>query len=159
MSRLFDAGTQASGDAAKQEVKRRAKEAAQAVLEAEELDAASAKLQARLKNAESVSPIVYRSYRKPGGKWNIEYATDGNDFIYQAIPLKPLRLVTPDILALMIQLMDGIFPSSVHIIYRPPSEQFSIKYFTIRVTKVVGLPGWKAAVERALHGLAEIPAW
>jgi hypothetical protein len=159
MSRLFDAGSQASSDASRQDMRRRAKEAEAAQLEVKELDAAGAELQSRLKDARSVAPIVYKSFRSPGGKWNVEHAVDGQDYVYQVIPLKPTRLVTPDILTLMIQSMDAIFPRTVQISYRPPSDQFSIKYFTVRVAKVVGLPGWKAAVERALHELAVVPAW
>jgi hypothetical protein len=60
----------------------------------------------------------------------------------------------------LIAALDAIFPRSVQIKYAPPSEKFQLKYYTIRVEHVTGLPGWEdAAKRRALHSLSAVDAW
>ena len=164
MTRLFDAA-QAKRDAAearraRDEVRRRAEEAEEAIKENLELDEASQKLGEKLAGAQAVQPIRYRAYRARGSKWNIEHALVGEDYVYQLFPLRPMRIDWKSVIAQFIAAMDAIFPRSVEIKYTPPSQQFELKYFTIRVEGVARLPGWENAVEgRALPALSAVDAW
>jgi hypothetical protein len=164
VGRLFDSGAETrKADAAREaraEVRRRAREAEEAIREIEELDEASAKLGETLAAAQAVQPIVYATFRRPGTRWSIEHARVGDDYVYQLFPLKPEVLDWQDVVAQMITAMDVIFPRSVKIRYVPPNQAFKVKFYTIRVTGVVGQPGWeKACRERALNGLSAVDAW
>jgi len=164
MGRLFDSSRLVSqGEsqrAARARVRERAAEADELLRELEEDDEASRALGDRLAKAQVVAPIVYAEYRKPGGRWLIEHACVGDDYVYQLFPVKPPKIVWQDVLVLAIAAMDVIFPSTVDIQYTPPSEQFQVQFYTIRAKGVVGRPGWKdACIERALPSLASIEAW
>jgi hypothetical protein len=164
MSRLFDAkADQQKADAAQKranEARRRAAEFDQALEEAG-IDAKADELGKQLAAAApAVQAIRYSKFRLPGSKWVIEHAQVGNDYTYQAFPLKPPSTPWPDVISAMIAAMDVIFPRSIQIKYTPPDETYQLKFYTIRVTNVVGLPGWQEAChERALHGLATIDVW
>lgn len=160
---MFDSAedTRQAGDAkrARETVRRRAEEADIALKEVEDLDEASQKLGAKLSQAQSVQPIQYKSYRKPGSKWQIEHAQVGEDYVYQLFSLKPPKIHWKDVVTQLIAAMDVIFPRSIDIKYAPPSGQVGVKFYTIRVEKVVGAPGWEAARDRALNGLSAVNAW
>lgn len=162
MSRLFDANAKATQEAqtrrSREEVQQRYAAAEQMLAEAGLLDAADKRLQVQL--SQSVSPIVYESFRIPGQKWKLEHARAGDDYVFQLFPLKPTKLPWQDVIVVMIATMDSIFPKTLQITYRPPKEEYQIKFYTITVAGVVGQPGWERACrERALHGLAAINAW
>jgi hypothetical protein len=162
MNRLFDANAKAQKDAgarrSREEVRQRAEAVDKALAEAGLLDDADKRLQAKL--SQSVQPIVYASFRVPGSKWRLEHARAGDDYVIQLFPLKPPRLVWQDVVLAIIATMDTIFPRNIKITYRPPREDYQIKYYTITVEKVVGQPGWeRACKERALRGLAAIDVW
>ncbi|TAL40516.1 MAG: hypothetical protein EPN91_12960 [Salinibacterium sp.] len=168
MTRLFDAEkekqTHEAVRARRDEVRRRAEEADTALREAGLMDdksnaitGAFARMEAS--RVETVQPIRYESYRKPGGRMTIEHAVAGADYIYQVFPLRPPTIASPDILLIMITAMDGIFPRSVHVTYAPPAEILPQKFYTVRVLKVVGQPGWQDAVGRALLVLSELELW
>lgn len=163
MARLFDSGEEekkaATAGKSRQESRRRAEEAEEALKELEETDAASLRLAADLASARAVAPVVYKEYRRPGHKWMIEHSPVGEDYIFQLHPLRPAAISKGDVLALAINAMDVIFPRSLEIRYVPPSDQFKVQFFTIRVEKVVGKPGWAEAIERALVSLSGIDAW
>lgn len=164
MGRLFDAGKE-EREAADQRtrnetVRARAAAVEAALREREELDEASKKIGAQLAEAQAVQPIVYTTFRKPGSKWLIEHARVGDDYVYQLFPLKPPKLHWKDAITQMIGAMDVIFPRTLKITYTPPNESYQVKFYTIRVEKVAGVPGWEAAVgERTLNALAGIDAW
>jgi hypothetical protein len=163
MARLFDSGKEeqqaATAGKNRQESRRRADEAEEALKELVETDEASLKLAASLAAARAVAPVVYKEYRRPGYKWMIEHSVVGEDYIFQLHPLRPIAMSKGDVLALAINAMDVIFPRSLDIRYVPPSDQFKIQFYTIRVEKVVGRPGWTDAIDRALASLAAIEAW
>jgi hypothetical protein len=165
MTRLFDAGEKArkaSDDRrSREEVRRRAEEVDRLLTETQLNDAAADKMAQRLQAASTtVQSVVYASYREPGSKWTIEHARAGDDYIYQLVPLRSLKVEWGEVIAAMIATMDSIFPRSLKIVYRPPREDYQIQFFTVTVEKVVGQPGWeRACKERALHGLAQINAW
>ena len=163
MSRLFDSGAEEKKAAAvrdeRERVRRRAQEADEALRELEETDEASRRLGASLAEARGVSAIVYQEYRKPGCKWMIEHSAAGKDYMFQLHPLRPPGIGVRDVLTLAIAAMDVIFPRSQEIFYAPPSTQFKLQFYTVKVQDLVGKPGWQGAVERALEGLAGIAAW
>lgn len=163
MGRLFDSAedTRQAEDAkrSRNDVRRRAEEADIALAELGELDEASKKLGDKLSQAQSVQPIKYKSFRKKGSRWQIEHAQVGEDYVYQLFQLKPSKMHWKDIVTLFISAMDVIFPRSIDIKYAPPSNQYGVKFYTIRVEKVVGSPGWEAARDRALNGLVAVNAW
>lgn len=162
--RLFDSTHEATQAAAaraqRDEVKRRAEELDKVLQEQQSLDAATNRLGAQLKAAQSVQAIRYESFRPPGSKWLIEHALAGADYFYQMVPLKPVTMAVKDVLGLMIVAMDVVFPRSVQIFYTPPNEGIQAKFYTIKVTNVAKVPGWETACkERALNGLVAINAW
>ena len=163
MTRLFDSQgeARAENDArrAREESKRRALEAEEAMKDMKDTDAASERLRQTLSKAQTIAPIRYEEYRPRGSKWMIEHSRVGDDYILQLHPLKPPKIETQDILALAITAMDVIFPRSLKIQYIPPSVQYQLKFYTIKVNKLVGLPGWNDAIERALRSLSSIDAW
>ena len=122
-------------------------------------DEASQKLRSTLSQAQSVAPVRYEEYRPRGSRWLIEHSRVGDDYIFQLHPLKPPTISWQDILSLAITAMDVIFPRSLKIQYVPPSQRYQLKFFTVKVNKVAGLPGWDAAIERALKSLSSIDAW
>jgi len=163
MTRLFDAGSE---KAIKSERERRAEEARRRAAEFDEamkqagLDAADDKLGKLLATAPStVQAIRYEKFRTPGSKWVIEHARVDKDYIYQLHPLKPIA-DWQSAIGMMIAAMDAIFPRTLHITYTPPAELYQVKFFTIKVAGVVGLPGWEEACrDRALKSLAAVDAW
>lgn len=164
MGRLYDAGqeqkTAAAAAQSREDVRRRAEEADKALREAGFLDNAADLLGAQLKVAQAVHPIRYENYRRPGSRWVIEHARDGQDYVFQLFPLKPPTVELADAISMMIAAMDVIFPRSVQIKYTPPNEQYQVKFFTIRIEKITAIPGWEAACrDRALPNLAAIDAW
>jgi hypothetical protein len=169
MGRLFD--SKAEGDKAEAArlhragVKQRADEVDRILSEEGMLDAAATKLGSMLTSSapqavQSVEAIHYTSFRRPGSKWVIEHAKVGPDYVFQLFPLKAPGIPWQDIITILIAAMDVIFPRSVKITYIPPNDAYQVKYFTIKVEGVVGLPGWEVACkERALLGLAAVDAW
>jgi len=151
--------SQEEARASREEAKKRAQEADDAIKELEETDAASVKLRETLAAAQAVAPIVYKEYRRPGSKWMIEHSQVGQDYIFQVHTLKPPKIEVQGVLGLMISAMDVIFPRSLDIRYVPPSPRYKLQFYTIRVEKVVGLPGWSTAIERALASLSVMDAW
>lgn len=163
MARLFDFREESvkaeEAKKAREETRRRAQEAEEALKELEETDAASVRLKGQLAAAQAVAPVVYKEYRRPGFKWMIEHSTVGRDYIFQLHPLRPPAISKQDLLLLLINAMDVIFPRSLEIRYVPPSDQFEIQFYTVRVEKVVGVPGWAKAIDRALVSLTAVDAW
>lgn len=165
MSRLFDSGAEARKTLEAQEkkdgVRRRAEEVDRMLKEELELDQASSQLGQKLSTQTiGVQAIRYKDYRLPGSKWLIEHAQVGNDYVYQMFPLRPIQADWRGTMALLIVAMDGVFPRSLQIKYARPNERYQIKCFTVRVEKVVGMPGWDdACEERALKALASVQAW
>lgn len=163
MGRLFDSGKEerkaAAASKSRQESRQRADDAEEALKDLKETDAATLRLKASLAAAQAVAPVVYKEFRRPGYKWMIEHSPVGEDYIFQLHPLRPPAVGKGDVLTLAISAMDVIFPRSLQIRYVPPSDQFKIQFYTIRVEKVVGVPGWAEAIERALVSLSEIAAW
>ncbi len=164
MGRLFDASkNDAEADAIRQqrvEVEKRAAEVDAVFAEHEELDEQSQKIKGQLAKVQVVQPIIYEEYRRPGSKWMIEHSCDGEDYIYQLFPLRPVKLSTPDVLQLLIIAMDVIFPRSIRIDYAPPNELYKVEMYTIKVRKVTKLPGWEDACRsKALQGLAAVEVW
>ena len=166
-SRLFDSGaaaqSAATGRASRESIKERAAEIDRLLKEELELDQATSALGGKLAEsaaAMGITAIRYKEYRERGSKWMIEHTRDGNDYIYQMFPLRPLAEDWRNTIALLIAAMDGVFPRSVEIKYHPPSDKYQIKYFTIRLMKAATLPGWEDACERrALQALAKVQAW
>lgn len=143
----------------RKEVRLRA-EAADAALQAiKETDEASEKLREALGRSEAVTPIVYQEFRPRGCKWLIEHSPVGEDYIFQLHPLKPPTVSWQDVIYLSITSMDVIFPRTLQIQYVPPSQHYQLKFFTIKVGGLVGLPGWTKAIERALLSLSRMDAW
>ena len=164
MGRLFDAGKRKQDieevRSSRDDVRRRAEEVDRLIAENLELTEASNKIGAQLGAAQTVQTVQYTSFRPHGCKWNIEHARAGDDYIYQLFPLRPPKMDWRDVILLFISVMDGIFPRSVTIKYVPPSQKFELKYYTIKVENVAGLPGWEdAARVRALQGLSSVEAW
>jgi hypothetical protein len=164
MGRLFDADAESkkveevrsTRDGARQ----RAEEAEEVLKDYEETDQKSRELSESLSDLRGgVTPIHYEEYREPGGKWMIEHSPVGKDYIFQLHPIRPPKLVWQDIITMQITAMDVIFPRSLEIRYIRPDEKYQMKFYTIKVEKLVGVPGWKDAVERALAGLSAVDAW
>ena len=145
MGRLFDSsklvskGASERGD--RERVRQRALEADEVLRDIDETDEASVALSARLAKAQAVQPIVYAEYRQPGGKWMIEHARVGDDYVYQLIPIKPPKLVWQDVLVLAIAAMDVIFPDTVDITYSPPLRQ-EIRSSTSRPVLSIAALAW-----------------
>lgn len=168
MTRLFsadDAATTATREMAarerRDEVRRRA---AEFDAELEKLGMqptpAASSLASGVLGSGGVQPIRYESFRAPGSRWTIEHAVVGEDYVYQLLPKTPPNLEWNDVITLMIGMMDVIFPRSIEIVYRPPDTMFKLVFYTIRVKKIVGVPGWESACkERVLNGLATIDVW
>lgn len=166
MTRLFDSNAVAKKAAEakenKESIRRRAEEIDKMLHDELELDKATADLGRKLAESTSmgVQAIRYKEFRMPGSRWMIEYTQAGSDFIYQMFPLRPLQADWRDTIVLLIAAMDTVFPRSLQIQYIPPSEKYQIKFFTIKVEKVVEKPGWEDACEkRALKALAGVQAW
>lgn len=164
MGRLFDAGKRKQEiidvKDAREGVRRRAEEVERIMAEELELSETSQALGEQMGAVQSVQTVQYSSFREPGSKWSIEHAQNGDDYIYQLFPLRVPKMDWRDVILLFIAAMDNIFPRSVVIRYVPPSQKFELKYYTIRVEKVTGLPGWEQAVRgRALPALAAADAW
>lgn len=169
MGRLFDVGEERTKaeDAKRRrdEVRQRAAEVDRILQEEGFLNQTADKVTEALSSQKeqaslSVEAIRYASFRKPGSKWLIEHAKVGDDYVFQLFPLKPPTLVWQDVVATFIAVMDVIYPRSVEIFYARPDEQFQVKFYTIRVANVIGLPGWETACkERALNGLAAADVW
>lgn len=125
-----------------------------------ELEQASSELGKKLTQNMGVQAVHYKDYRLPGSRWMIEHAQVGADYVYQMLPLRPIKADWRDTVVLLIAAMDAVFPRSTQIKYMPPNERYQVKCFTIRVTGVVGMPGWSDACEvRALRTLAGVQAW
>lgn len=163
MTRLFDSqeeNRQADRTRrARDESRRRASEAEEALRELKETDEASAKLRETLSQTQSVTPIRYEEYRPRGSRWMIEHSRVGDDYVFQMHPLRPPVLALERVLKLAITSMDVIFPRSLKIQYTPPSQQYQMKFYTIKVNGLAGLPGWRGAVDRALRSLSALNAW
>lgn len=164
MSRLFDSSRESHKEeearSRQEEVRKRAAEAEKLIMEHQELDDQSRRIRDQLASTQAVKPIVYKEFRRPGSKWMIEHARDGEDYIYQLFPLKPPRFETSDVLQLLIIAMDVVFPRSVRIDYVPPNELYKAKMFTIKVRGVTRLPGWEdACLSKALNSLCAVEAW
>jgi len=162
MSRLFDVGNEQRKNekirAARAAAKQRVEEVERLMIENGVLDTTATEISQTI--AKQVQPIRYQTFRKPGQRWQIEHAQVGDDFVYQVFLLKPSKLNTGEIIALMITAMEIIFPRSVDIYYTPPNEMYQVKFYTIRVAKVASIPGWEAACkERALDALVALDAW
>ena len=162
--KLFDSGFEdrkaAAARLGRDEVRQRAEAVERVLAEEKSLDAATNKLGAQLAAVTTVQAIRYDSFRPPGSKWLIEHGQAGEDYFFQVFPLRPTKVALKDVIGAMIVAMEVVFPRSVQIYYKPPNDGLQVKFFTIKVEKVVGLPGWeKACKERALHGLVEIQAW
>lgn len=109
---------------------------------------------------QTVEAIRYEHYRKPGSRWAIEHAKVGSDYVFQLFPLKPPAVPWQDVMLVLIAIMDVIYPRSVKLDYIPPNDTYQVKFYTIKVNNVVGLPGWEVACkERALHGLSAADVW
>ena len=164
MTRLFDSDAEAKKYAAAREAQQEARRRGDAVEEAlkdfEETDAQSKAISASLNKARAgVVPIFYQEHREPGSGWMIEHSPSGEDYIFQIHPLRPLKMVWQDIILQMIAAVDVIYPESVRKEYSKPNETYQMKFYTVKLCKVVGLPGWKGAVERTLAGLSAVDAW
>lgn len=163
MGRLFDAESEEKQAAAiredRERTRRRAQEVDEALAELEETDEASLRLRESLAQAQGVTAIVYQEFRKPGGKWMIEHSAAGKDYLFQLHPLRPPLVQVRDIIGLVIGAMDVIYPRSQQIFYAPPNPQYKLQFYTIKVENLVGVPGWREAVERTLNGLSAIDAW
>ena len=161
--RLFDATEESRRSKQerrdREETKKRAAEAEEALREYQELDEASRRLGQVLAKQQAVAPIVYREHRARGSKWLIEHSAVGDDYVFQLHPLKPPTAQTPDILTAAIGVMDTIYPRSLQIRYVPPHPNYQVKFYTVRVEKLVGKPGWERAVERSLEGLSRLDVW
>jgi hypothetical protein len=166
MGRLFDSGSEEKAAVEAREkrdgVRRRAEEIEKLLQDELELDKAGAELGQKLAQTKAmgVQAVQYKAYRQTGSKWMIEHAVVGDDYIYQAFPLRPIQADWRDTIVLLLAAMDAVFPRSMQIKYTPPNEVYKIKCFTIRVEKVVGKPGWEEACgDRALKALAGVQAW
>ena len=164
MTRLFDSDAETkkieATRASQAEARRRGEEVEEALRDYEETDAQSLALSASLSKARAgVVPIHYQEFRQPGGKWMIEHSPVGDDYVLQCHPLRPPGRVWQDIITMMIAAMDVIFPDSIRIEYIRPNDGYQLKFYTITVRKIAGLPGWKGAIERALAGLSAVDAW
>ena len=164
MTRLFDSDAETkklqATRTSQAEARRRGEEVEEALRDYEETDAQSKALSASLSKARAgVVPVHYQEYRQPGCKWMIEHSLNGEDYILQCHPIRPPGLVWQDIITMMIAAMDVIFPDSIRIEYIRPNDGYQLKFYTITVRKIAGLPGWKGAIERALSGLSAVDAW
>jgi hypothetical protein len=164
MTRLFDSDAEAkklqATRTSQAEARRRGEEVEEALRDYEETDAQSKALSASLSKARAgVVPVHYQEHRLPGCKWMIEHSPIGEDYILQCHPIRPPVLVWQDIITMMIAAMDVIFPDSIRIEYVRPNDGYQLKFYTITVRKIAGLPGWKEAIERALAGLSAVDAW
>lgn len=162
MGRLFDSEAEQKAAVATRESRVAARERAdivdEAMKELEDTDAASINLSATLAR-QTIRAIVYQEYREPGSKWMIEHSEDGRDYILQIHPIRPPKLAWADIIPMMIEVMDIIFPRTIKIIYVPPSQKYQLQFYTLKIEKVVGVPGWRGAIDRALTGLSAVEAW
>ena len=162
MGRLFDSEEEKKAAIATRESREAARKRAdivdEALKELQETDEASNNLSATLAR-QAVRAIVYKEYREPGGKWMIEHSEDGDDYIFQIHPLRPPKLAWADIIPMMIETMDVIFPRTIKIIYVPPSQKYQLQFYTLKIEKLVGIPGWSGAVERSLAGLSAVDVW
>jgi len=163
MGRLFDSESEKKAVVAarqsREETRRRAEEVEEALADLNETDRASIDLSETLAKSQSIRAIVYKEYRETGGKWMIEHSEDGPDYILQIHPIRPAKLPWADVIPMMIEAMDEIFPRSVKIIYVPPSQKYKLQFYTLKIEKLVGLPGWREAIDRALAGLSAVDAW
>jgi hypothetical protein len=156
--RLFDSKTAAASAHEKREAAlKRVQEAERILKEEMALDFASDELSKKLSASVGIQPIRYEKFRQPGSKWMLEHAQVGDDYVYQAFPLKPLSMDWRDVMVPLIAAMDAIFPKSVQIQYSPPNERYQLRCFTIRVQKIATQPGWQDACQnRALRALAAV---
>ena len=165
MGRLFDSSSVIEGPEQQQEasdVRKRAAEFDAVLQEVGELDAAGETIRTQLEGAraQAVQPIVYKEFRAPGSKWMIEHARDGSDYIFQLFPLKPPKISKPEVIQLLIVVIDLVFPRSVWIDYVPPDDMYATVMYTIKVRKIAGRPGWKNACQvKALELLGGVDAW
>jgi hypothetical protein len=121
-------------------------------LAAAELDDNARRLGEVLGAATAVTAVHYRCERH--GRWMVEHGRAGDDYVFQLHPLKMITRPWQDVITSCIAAMDSIFPRSVQIHYRRPDEQWQVKFFTIRVAGVCRLPGWEAAMAKAITALA-----
>ena len=163
---LFDSRRKSEEASKKKALEHQQKELERTLSELKETDEASAKLGKMLGGSAAIQPVHYSKSRKQGGKWQLEHAEVGDDFIIQCFALKPTKMGWRDVLAHMIMALDFIFPRSVDVTYRPPSAEamgdespLATRFFTIRIKGVVSLPGWERAKERTLDGLLGVEAW
>ena len=169
MARLFDETRRRQAEmtvrTTREEARQRAAEVEALLAEYEENDASSKGLSEQLAASRakmtggSIKAIFYKEYREPGSKWMIEHSENGPDYIFQVHPIKPVKLNWQDIITMMVFAMDRVFPRNMQCRYIRPSEQYQLKFYTIKIEKLVGFTGWSKAVERALAGLSGIDAW
>lgn len=168
MGRLFDAGTeekqQEVTQARRDEARRRAEEIDKVFREEGYLDDKADKLGQQLAAAAKGTPaaveaIRYLKHRTPGSRWSIEHAQVGEDYVFQLFPLRPIAMKWEDVITALIIVMDAIYPRSVQIKYTPPDQLYQVAFYTVRLTDVTRVPGWKVALERTLAGMAAVNAW
>lgn len=160
MKLLFDGKKAEAETQQRDDTRKRVKEVEAIFKDFHESDEASEKLSRRLSSAHAVQTVRYKRYRRPGFRWQIEHGQVGEDYVLQAFPLKPPTIPWQDVIAGMIVVMDGIFPATIDITYKPPDMNFKVTFYTIRLAGVTKLPGWQSACEeRAPRALTEIKAW
>ena len=153
MGRLFD-GSKKRIESAKLDAK------AKAALEAAKLDETSNRLSRILGPQQQVSAVIYQSERR--GKWRIEHARVDEDYIFQVFPLKPIPYSWPSIMTAFIQVLDQVFPRTVQIYYKPPSELFKepeFQFYTIRFKNLFTTPGWERGIAKAMDALFGLDVW
>lgn len=161
MKLLFDAKSdEAKKRESREGVRKRADEVDRALKDFEDTEDASQKLGERLRIRQTVQPVRYVKYRTPGSKWQIEHARVGDDYIFQAFPLKPPTVPWQDIISAMIVALSSIFPDTIEVTLKPPDTTFKVTFYTIRAEGITKIPGWQDACEvRANRVLSEINAW
>ena len=169
MARLFDEKRRQQAErtvrTTREEALKRAAEVDALLAEYEEDDAISKGLSEQLAESRekmpggSIKAIIYREHRKSGSKWMIEHSVDGPDYIFQVHPIRPVTIGWQDIMLMMIAAVDKVVPRTMQCRYIRPSEQYKLQFYTIKVEKLAGVPGWTKAVERILEGLSDVEAW
>lgn len=160
MTPFFDAGAQdkpaeAQGDKDKEPARRR-------VIDREAVELANKALNEVGLDSSEPSPggLAVKYETKIAGNWQIDYGTQGDDFMIQMIPRRQIRVNPASIVEAFINALSTIVPSDVQVYIKPPIPRFEIDFFTIKLEAIMKKPGAEQIVERrVLDLLGQINAW
>lgn len=91
---------------------------------------------------------------------HLEWAKEGNDYVYQWKMNKASRLSEQDVLARIVAATDDVLPADTHVFFDKPIQELQFPFFTIRVKDIADRPGAQQACEgRLVDVLLKLNVW